>query len=124
VEDKTYVRSGPGENYSVTWEYGSGFPLKMISKKGQWIKVQDFENDSGWVNSATLNNGPTTIVKVNKGKNKKINIRNGPGTTYKVIAQAYYGVVFKKKDEQKGWTKVKHETGIEGWIESSLLWGF
>lgn len=122
--ETTYVRSGPGENYSVKWEYGNGFPLKIISKKGQWVKVQDFENDGGWVKSSTLNNGPTTIVKVNKGKNKKINIRNGPGTNYKVIAQAYYGVVFKKKEEQKGWIKVRHESGVEGWINSSFLWGF
>jgi len=122
--EQTYVRSGPGENYSVKWEYGNDFPLKIITKKGQWVKIQDFENDDGWVKSSALNNGPTTIVKVNKGKNTKINIRNGPGSTYKVIAQAYYGVVFKKKEEHKGWIKVRHESGVEGWIEKSLLWGF
>jgi SH3-like domain-containing protein len=118
------IRSGPDENYDVKWEYGNGFPLKIVSKKGQWIKVQDFENDSGWVKSSALNSEPTMIVKVNKGKNKKINIRNGPGTNYKIIAQAYYGVVFKKKGRKNGWINVRHESGVEGWVENIFLWGF
>jgi len=122
--EKIELRTGPGENYSVKWEYGNGFPVKMLSQKGKWIKVQDFENDSGWINSSMLNKVPHAIVKVNKGKNKKISIRRGPGPKYDIIGQAYYGVVFEKKKQDKGWVKVKHESGLEGWIEASLLWGF
>ena len=122
--EKVILRSGPGENYSVKWEYGRGFPVKIISRKGKWVKIQDFENDSGWVSTSLLNNKPHIIVKVNKGKNKKINIRKGPGTKYSVVGQAYYGVVFEKKEEKKGWVRVKHESGLEGWIEKTLIWGF
>jgi len=122
--EKVNLRTGPGENYSIKWEYGNGFPVKIITQKGKWIKTQDFENDIGWIYASMLNKEPHTIVKVNKGKNKKINIRRGPGTKYNVVGQAYYGVVFKKQKQEKGWVKVKHESGLEGWIEASLLWGF
>ena len=122
--DKVDLRNGPGENYSVKWEYGNGFPVKILSKKGKWLKTQDFESDKGWINAAMLNKQPHVIVKVNKGKNKKISIRRGPGSKYDVIGQAYYGVVFEKQKQEKGWVKVKHESGLEGWIESSMLWGF
>jgi SH3-like domain-containing protein len=122
--EKVDLRTGPGESYSVKWEYGNGFPVKIVSKKGKWFKIQDFENDSGWINSSKLNKQPHAIVKVNKGKNKKISIRRGPGVKYDVIGQAYYGVVFEKQKQEKGWVKVKHESGLEGWIETSLLWGF
>jgi SH3-like domain-containing protein len=118
------LRTGPGDKESVKWEYGNGFPVKVISKKGKWIKVQDFENDGGWIQSTDLNNEPHVIVKVNRGKNKKINIRSGPGPKFNVIGQAYYGVVFAKKGQNKEWIKVKHESGLEGWIEKSLVWGF
>lgn len=118
------LRSGPGEKYSVKYEYGNGFPVRTITKKGKWIKVQDFENEKGWIHTSMLNNEPHVIVKVNRGKNKKINIRSGPGTKYSVAGQAYYGVVLAKKEEKKGWVKIRHESGLEGWIEKSLLWGF
>ncbi|MDD3815712.1 MAG: SH3 domain-containing protein [Desulfocapsaceae bacterium] len=122
--EKVSLRTGPGEQYSVKWELGNGFPVRILSKKGKWTKVQDFENDKGWVNASMLNNEPHVIVKVNKGKNKKINIRSGPGTKYSVVGKAYYGVVFEKKEQKKGWVKVKHESGLEGWIEKTLVWGF
>jgi SH3-like domain-containing protein len=116
--------SGPSEKESVKWEYGKGFPVKVVAKQGKWIKVQDFENDGGWIQSSSLSNEPSVIVKVNKGKNKKINIRSGPGPKYAVVGQAYYGVVFAKNGTNKTWIKVKHESGLEGWIEESLIWGF
>lgn len=122
--EEVTLRTGPGERYSVKWEYGNGFPVKIITKKGKWLKVQDFENDRGWLHTSMLNNEPHVIVKVNRGKNKKINIRSGPGPKYAVVGQAYYGVVLAKKEEKKGWVKIRHESGLEGWIEKSLLWGF
>ena len=122
--EKVQLRSGPGTKYSVKWEYGNGFPLKILSRKGNWIKVVDFENDSGWVYKKYVNSTPHLIVKVNKGKKKKINLRSGPGIGYKVVGKAYYGVVFKTLDQKKGWAKIKHESGLTGWIKRSLLWGF
>lgn len=122
--EQVNLRTGPGENFGIKWEYGKGYPVKIVTKKGKWIKVQDFENDIGWIHSSMLNNEPHTIVKVNKGKNKKINIRSGPGEKFEVVGQAYYGVVFEKKKEEKGWVKVTHESGLEGWIDQKLLWGF
>jgi SH3-like domain-containing protein len=122
--DKVNLRAGPGGKYGVKWEYGNGFPVKIISKKGKWLKVRDFENDSGWIYFSLLNKEPHIIVTANKGKNKKINIRSGPGLKYDVVGQAYYGVVIAKEKEKKGWVKVKHESGLEGWIKKSLVWGF
>ncbi len=122
--DKVNLRSGPGDEHNVKWEYGTGFPVKILSKKGNWLQIQDFENDKGWIHSSLLSKESHVIVKVNKGKNKQINIRSGPGSKYKVVGKAYYGVVFKKTKQQQGWINVKHESGLEGWIESSLLWGW
>ena len=118
------LRSGPGTNYTVKWKYGSGLPLKVLNKKGNWIKVEDFEKDTGWLHKSLVSDRGHMVVKVNKNSNKKINIRSGPGTNYSVVGKAYYGVVFKTVKQQKGWAKVKHESGVVGWIKRSLLWGF
>ena len=118
------LRSGPGRNYPVKWEYGKGFPLKVIEKKGQWVKVSDFERDSGWVHNTLLSESPHLIVKVNRGSKKKINIRSGPSTSKTVVGQAYYGVVFETLEKKNGWARVRHDSGLEGWIKLTLLWGF
>ena len=118
------LRSGPGTKYQVKWEYGKGFPLKVISKKGDWVKVTDFENDSGWIYKPLLSKKGHMIVKAFKDKNKRVNIRSGPGTRYKVVGKAYYGVVFETLEQQNGWAKVRHESGLVGWIKRTLVWGF
>ena len=122
--DNVNLRSGPGTKYQVKWEYGKGFPLKVIDKKGDWVKVQDFENDRGWIYKPLLTPKGHLIVKVFKNKNKRINIRSGPGTRYRVVGKAYYGVVFETLEQKNGWAKVKHETGLVGWIKRTLVWGF
>ncbi len=122
--DLINVRSGPGENYKVKWEYGKGFPLQITSTKGQWYKVKDFENDTGWVFKPLTTTTPHMIVKANKNKNSQINVRSGPGTKYKIVAKAYYGVVFKTLEQKQGWAKVEHDSGTVGWIKRSFLWGY
>lgn len=124
VGEKVQLRAGPGTKYTAKWQYGDGFPLKIITRKGNWLKVTDFENDTGWIFKKYISKTPHMIVKVNKGKTRKINIRSGPGTKYKIVGQAYYGVVFKTVSQKSGWAKVKHESGLTGWIKRSLLWGF
>lgn len=122
--DKVNLRKGPGTEFSVIWEYGNGFPLKIIEKKGNWLKVKDFENDTGWIHNSLVREDPQMIVKVNRGRLETINIRSGPGTKNNIVGKAFYGVVFKTLEKNSGWVKVKHESGLIGWIKNSLLWGY
>ena len=122
--DKVNLRSGPGKKYIIKWEYGKGFPLVVLKKKGKWVKVKDFEGDSGWIYKSLLIDKPRMIVKANRNQEKSINIRKSPGTTKRIIGKAYYGVVFATIEQKSGWVKIKHDTGLEGWIKRSLLWGY
>jgi uncharacterized protein YgiM (DUF1202 family) len=61
---------------------------------------------------------------MHKNSTGKINIRSGPGAKYKIVGKAEYGVVFETLVRQKGWVKVRHETGLTGWVKRSLLWGW
>lgn len=122
--EKVNLRSGPGTKYAVVWELGKGFPLQVIESKGNWLKVKDFENDVGWVYRNLVSGKAHLIVKVNKQKNKRINIRSGPGTKYGIVGKANYGVVFQTLEHRQSWVKVKHEDGLIGWVKRSLLWGW
>ncbi len=113
------LRVTPSTKAKVKWVLGKGFPLQVIRSKGKWLKVRDFENDTGWI-YASLTSSKSYMV-VNK---KIVNIRSRPGTKYRIIAQAKYGVVFRTLKQIKGWAKVRHENGTTGWISRNLLWGW
>ena len=118
------MRSGPGKKYKVIWKLGDGFPLKVLRRSGSWLRVQDFEGTIGWVHKGVTNKTTHMIVKVHKKTKKKINIRSGPGTNKRIVAKAYYGVVFRRLAQKNGWVKVKHGRRVTGWVKRSLLWGF
>jgi SH3-like domain-containing protein len=122
--DRVNLRSGPGTAYSVKWEFGSGFPVEIIKIKGSWVNVRDFENETGWVHRDFLTQQPQVIVTANPNSDGKINIRSEPGLQGEIIGKAYYGVVFTLLEKRTGWVKIRHETGLAGWIQEDLLWGY
>jgi len=114
------MRSGPGKKYSVVWELGKGYPLKVLHTKGSWLKVSDFENDSGWVHKSLVARTPHLVVK-----KKIVNMRSGPGKKNKIVRQAQKGVVFRTIEKKGSWVKVRHEEEkVTGWVLRSLLWGW
>lgn len=116
---KVNMRSGPGSNYAILWELGKGYPLKVVGNKGNWVKVEDFEGDRGWVYRKLLGRKAHLIVK-----KRRVNVRSGPGRNYRVVGKANYGVVFRTLSRKNGWVKIRHENGLTGWIKRNLLWGW
>jgi SH3-like domain-containing protein len=121
--EKVNLRSGPGTAYSIKWIYGAGFPVKVLKEKGNWLQVIDFEQDSGWIHRSLLAEVAQVIVTAHRSSDSKINIRSGPGPEFDVVAKAYYGVVFESLGKAKGWVNIRHESGIDGWVQEDLVWG-
>ena len=117
--DRANIRSGPGTDHEILWSVGKYYPLDVIKKSGNWYKTRDFENDVGWIFHTLTKKIPTIIVKV-----PLVNIRKGPGTSFRVFFQAEKGVSFKLLDEKAKWFKVKHTDGEIGWIHKSMVWGY
>ena len=113
------MRSGPGTQYRIKWELGVGYPLKVVSRKGNWLKVTDFESDTGWIYKKLTARTPYMIVK-----NKITIIRKAPGKTQPIIGNAVRGVVLRTLRHKKGWVQVRHESGLTGWIRRNTLWGW
>ena len=116
---KAKMHTGPGEKFPTKFELGVGYPLKVVSRQGSWLKVTDFEEDGGWVNAKQVGKTPYMIVE-----DKKTIIRNGPGETQRVVGNANRGVVLRTIKHKKDWVQVKHESGLTGWVERDTLWGW
>lgn len=115
--DDVNIRSGPSTNYPVKMEVFRGYPFKVMSKEGNWIKVTDFEGDSGWIHDSLVAKGDTVIVS-----GTKVNMRASTSTKSAVIAEVERGVVFTQIGKEGDWIKVRHSGGTTGWIYSKLVW--
>jgi SH3-like domain-containing protein len=116
---KARMRSGPGEKYPVKWELDVGYPLKVVRRQGNWLKVTDYESDTGWIYKKMVAKAPHLIVK-----NKKTLLRGGPGEKQRIVGEAARGVVLRTLKHKKGWVQVRHESGLTGWVRRDLLWGW
>jgi len=45
-----------------------------------------------------------------------VNLREGPGTHYKVVGKAYMNTTFQILDENPSWLRVRLENSTEGWM--------
>jgi len=116
---KVNMRSGPGKEFSIRWRLGKGYPLQVLQRKGDWVKVRDFEGDEGWVSKALLGSTPHMVVKA-----KLVNVRANPSTTARKVGTVTYGVALRTIKRERDWVKVRHEDGLTGWVSRRLLWGW
>ncbi len=119
AREEVNLRSGPGMRHSAEWVLSRGFPLTVIGRRGDWLHVQDFENDKGWVLRALTGSTPYHIVKV-----KTANMRSQPSTSSRILGKVSYGDALKTLERKSGWVKVQRDGGLRGWISRTLLWGW
>ncbi|MDR0953743.1 MAG: SH3 domain-containing protein [Elusimicrobiota bacterium] len=99
------------------WKYT---PVEMlsVSKDKNWVEVKDFEGFTGWVHKDLLSETPGMSAKVDA------NIRTSPSSTATVawVVEKGYSLKFIKK--QGSWLNVSDDSGVTGWINASVVWGF
>ncbi|MBI2879492.1 MAG: SH3 domain-containing protein [Candidatus Rokubacteria bacterium] len=112
------VRGGPGTQFDRRWQAYENYPLKVVGRRGDWLKTVDFEGYEGWLHAPLTDRQPAVVVK-----REWANIRSGPGTNHPVAFTAERGVAFLLLGTRGNWLKVEHADGDDGWIHKSLVWG-
>jgi SH3-like domain-containing protein len=118
IKDGVNVRTSPNTDAPVLMELFQGYPLLVQGKEGEWLKVTDYENDTGYIHSSLVKKSDTVIVNAKKSAN----MRAEPNPTAPVVADVERGVVLTKLSAQDKWVKVKHSGGTIGWISQPLIW--
>jgi len=117
-KNEVNLRQGPSFEYPVKLVYNKKYlPVIILDQSGPWRKIEDFENNTGWIHTVLLSKKKSAInTKNNSVLYKKPTIYSKP------IAKLESGrLVLIKKCKEK-WCKIT--TGdFSGWIKKNYLWG-
>ena len=113
------LRSGPGKKFNKVGKVPENYPYRVISRKGRWLKVRDFEGFEERLYGPLTDKQAAAAVKV-----KRANVRQGPGTDHPIVLTADKGVAFRILAKKGDWVKVRTDEGDQGWVSRNLLWGF
>ena len=116
VKDGVNLRSGPSTNNEILWTLPAHYPLKVVTRKGKWLKVTDMDGDKGWIYGPLVSTTPYVIVRVKEG-----NVRSGPGTNFEKVGTVEREVILRKVGAKGDWIQFSHPQ-LKGWIHRKLVW--
>ena len=116
--DKVNLRQGPSREYPVKIFYKKKFlPVLIKDEYGNFRKIIDHENNTGWIHVSQLSKKKAAIVISDELiMFKKPTIYSKPLV---ILKKGKLNKIIKCKEE---WCKVK--TGnFKGWLKKNNLWG-
>ena len=116
-KNKVNVRYGPGFESPIKFFYKKiNLPIKQIDKKGNWRRIIDLKNNSGWIHRSQLK----TINSIIPIKDKIL--FNKPSRFSKPLAKIKRGRVLLIEKCEIKWCKIK-TSKYSGWIKTGDIWG-
>jgi len=98
---------------------GKHYPVEVIVNLGKWVKIRDHFGKLNWIQGKDLAAKRHGIVL-----EPKIDIKQLPNKKGAVLATLEKGVIVELMTAtSNGWIKVKHVSGIVGYIPATVLWG-
>ena len=117
---KVNMRTGPGVQYPVKWEYRRKLlPIEIIAEYGTWRKVRDWQGAQGWVHQNMLSGRRTFIVT-----EKVRTVRRDPKTKSPGVVRLEPGVIGRVQFclADSTWCQVEVD-GHYGWLRRVEFWG-
>ena len=114
---KVNVRYGPDLNSPIKYIYKKKFlPVKVIDKKGNFRRIIDLKNNSGWIHTSQLSKIKSFILLEDKTLFSK------PTKYSKPILKISKGRLLLVKKCKAKWCKVNADNFL-GWVKKENLWG-
>lgn len=113
------VRAQPGTHAPIQWELDNGYPLRVLAKKGRWLKVADHEATLGWVYAPLTRHAPHRIITAPSAR-----LRAGPATGQRILATMQRNEIVRTLTTRGGWVRVQRAGGQRGWVATRLTWGW
>jgi SH3-like domain-containing protein len=121
AQDKVNVRAKPSKRGRVLLSAPKGYPVVVKKRQQNWLYVEDWNGQKGWVYKKLVSATPTTIIQA-----ETANVRKGPSRKNSSLAQVKQGEIYKVLASRGGWIKIGYyyENEPVGWIHDDLVWGY
>jgi SH3-like domain-containing protein len=116
--DKVNLRQGPSLNYPIKLIYEKKFlPILIQDKSGNFRKVLDHENNSGWIHISQLSKKKAALTILDE-----LIVFQKPSIYSKPLVKLEIGRLCLVKKCKNNWCKIK-TGGYSGWVEKQNLRG-
>ncbi len=116
--DKVNLRQGPSLNYPIKLVYNKKFlPILIKDKSGNFRKVLDHENNSGWIHISQLSKKKAALSILNE-----LIVFQKPSIYSKPLVKLEIGRLCLVKKCKNNWCKIE-TGGYSGWVEKQNLRG-
>ncbi len=104
------MRKGPSTSYSVITTLTKGEEVEVISEENGWAKI-NHNSKTGYVSSKYLSDEKPVKVTIKYVKADTLNIREGAGTSYKILGTYNQGHEVKVVSIDGNWAKIQYKDG-------------
>jgi SH3-like domain-containing protein len=114
------VRSGPGTQYPIVWVYRrAGYPVALVARFDNYLKIRDFEGEEGWVHQAMIGRRLTALV----ASKEPLRLLRKPDQASRAVARLAPGVVVALKEPcAANWCEVEVvPSGEAGYVPAAEL---
>ena len=116
--DKVNLRQGPSLNYPIKLVYNKKFlPILIKDKSGNFRKVLDHENNSGWIHISQLSKKKAALSIYDE-----LIVFQKPSIYSKPLVKLEIGRLCLIKKCKNNWCKI-NTGGYSGWVEKQNLRG-
>ena len=127
--NKTNIRNGPGFQYKINWVYFVKlYPLQIVDRYENWIKVRDHKQILGWVNKNLVLKRKVALVIGNQLVPKPF-VKSNESVLFKYpdpssfpLARVEFGKVVSVKKCTQQWCLIVADK-TKGWMSKLNLWG-
>lgn len=117
---KLNVRSSPSSSASVVGSLNKGSYITLISRSGDWWKVEYAKGKQGYCHADYITIVQGTPVTVNT-QSGGLNVRSGAGTSYAKTGTLSKGETVLFLKESGGWSRVLYHGTKTGYVSSQYL---
>ncbi|MBT9156145.1 MAG: N-acetylmuramoyl-L-alanine amidase LytC [Firmicutes bacterium] len=116
------LRSGPGQSFRVLGTLARNTELVVVGLSGDWRQVVTSTGNAGWVFGQHLveDSRLATTARAVAVDVARLNVRQGPGTGYPVVAVAERGQSLRVMGNVGEWLKVQTAL-LQGYVRSDFV---
>lgn len=118
ADNAAVLYDAPSVKSKKLYVVNQGYPFEIVVVVEGWSKVRDASGELAWIESKSLGDRHTVMVRTPLAQVREAADDNAP-----VVFQAQQNVLLDLLEVAGGWLRVRHRDGQAGFIRISQVWG-